>query len=137
MAAYTGAIVMKNALVKQSTTDYGNQVSKARLVPDSNIQTMRTLVPDGQIVDVDSPVWTLELAGVQDHESGGLAAYLTANAGTLVDLVIAPNNATGKVQWTVSVMALPVEFGGETGQFATFDVSLPVSGQPTAGTISA
>ena len=136
MTAYTGGYVLKNALVKFASTDFSNQCSKARLVPEVNVQTMRTLVPDGQITDIDSPVWTLELSGVQDYETGGLADYLRDSSGTLVTVVIAPVNTTGKQQWTVSVRCLPVEVGGEQGSFATFDVELPVQGQPTLGTVT-
>lgn len=131
MTAYTGGFVIKDALVKFASTDFTNQVSKARLVPDTPIQVMRTLVPDGAITDVDSATWVLELTGVQDYETGGLAAYLNTNAGTLVTAIIAPSKGTGKRQATVSVRAIQVPFGGEQGEFANFDVELPVQGQPT------
>jgi hypothetical protein len=131
MTAYTGAWVMRNALVKFAGTDFTNQVTKARLIPETPIQTLRTLVPDGAIVDVDSTVWTLELSGIQDWETGGLALYLNTNNGSLVTAIIAPVAGTGKKQATVSVRAIPVEFGGEQGSFGTFDLTLPVNGQPT------
>jgi hypothetical protein len=136
MTAYTGGYRIKDALVKFASTNFGNQVKKARLVPDVKASTYQTLVPDGQIVDIDAPVWTLELAGVQDYEAGGLADYLRDNSGTLQTVVIAPRNATGKQQWTVSVMCLPVPVGGEQGQWAEFDVELPVQGQPALGTVT-
>lgn len=136
MAAYTGGFVLKNALLTLEGTDFSNQVSKARLVPDVNVQTMRTLVPDGQIVDIDSAVWTLELSGVQDHETGGLADFLSDNAGTLQTLVLAPRNAAGKAKWTIEVMCMPVDVGGEQGEWTTFDVELPCQGQPVKGTVA-
>jgi hypothetical protein len=129
--AYTNYTVYKNAIVKFGGTDYTNQCNKARLVPDVNVQTMRTLVPDGAIVDIDSAVWTLELEGLQDNETGGLAAYFLANAGSLVTAIIAPASGTGKKQATVSVRLVPVAFGGEQGEILKFDVELPVQGQPT------
>lgn len=135
MTAYAGAFVMRNALVKFASTDFTNQVNKARLVPDVNTQIMRTLVPDGQITDVDSAEWTLELSGVQDWEASGLAAYLNTNSGTLVSVVIAPVNTSGKKQATVSVRIMPVEFGGTEGEWASFDVSLPVQGQPVFASV--
>lgn len=131
MTAYTGAWVMRNALVKFAATDFTNQCTKARLVPETPTQTLRTLVPDGAITDVDSAVWTLELSGIQDWETGGLAAYLNTNAGSLVTCIIAPVAGTGKKQATVSVRAIQVPFGGEQGGFGTFDVELPVNGVPT------
>lgn len=136
MPAYTGAFVLKNALVKFASTDFSNQVRKARLVPDTPVQTYRTLVPDGTVTDVGAASWMLELEGVQDWETGGLAAYLNTNAGNLVTVAIAPVNTTGKKQATVSVRAVPVPFGGTEGEFATFDVELPVNGQPTFGTVT-
>lgn len=131
MTAYAGAFVIRNALVKFGATDYSNQCSKARLVPDTPVQTMRTLVPDGQVVDVDSTVWTLELSGLQDWETGGLALFLNSNAGTLQSVTIAPVGTTGKKQATVSCRIVPVPFGGDQGEFAQFDVELAVQGQPT------
>ena len=131
MAAYAGAFVIRNALVKFGATDFTNQTTKARLVPDTPIQTMRTLVPDGQITDVDSAMWSLELTGVQDWETGGLAAFLNTNQGTLQTVIIAPVAGTGKKQATVSVRCIAVPFGGDQGAFATFDVTLAVQGQPT------
>jgi hypothetical protein len=131
MAAYVGAWVMKNALVKFGGTDYDNQVHKARLVPEVNEQTYRTLDPDGTIVDVDEPVWTLELEGIQDWETNGLADYMRDNAGALVTAIIAPVVGTGKQQATVSVRARHLPFGGTQGEFGTFDITLGVSGQPT------
>lgn len=136
MTAYTGGFVIKNALLSLEGTDFSNQVNKARLVPDVNVQTMRTLVPDGQIVDIDSPVWTLELSGVQDYETGGLADFLRDNAGTLQTAILAPRNASGKQKWTIEVMCLPVEIGGTTGEWATFDAEFPCSGQPVPSTVA-
>lgn len=131
MPAYAGAFVIKDALVKFGATEYGNQVKKARLVPDTPVQTYRTMVPDGVVTDVDSPIWTLELQGLQDHETGGLARYFNDNAGTLVTAVIAPAKGTGKRQATVSVRLLKVPFGDEQGKFAELgDLELPVQGEP-------
>lgn len=133
MAAYTGnAVVFRNGLVKFAATDYTNQVNKVRLVPDTPIQQMRTLVPDGVITDVDSTVWTLELSGIQDNETGGLAAYLLANNGQLVTAIVAPIAGTGKKQFTVSVRLLPAPIGGDQGEFLQFDLTLPIQGQPVA-----
>ena len=133
MPAPTGAHVMRNASVKVETVEYANQVTKARLVPDAPVQTMRTLVPDGIVQDVDSAVWTLELSGVQDYKTGGLAKALNDAAGTEVDIVITPKLGTGESTATVVAIAKQVEFGGEQGNFRTFEVELPIVGQPTFG----
>lgn len=131
MTAYTGAFVIRNAQVKFASTDFSNQCSRARLVPDTPVQTMRTLVPDGQITDVDSPMWTLELSGVQDWETSGLAQFFNTNAGTLQTCTIAPVVGTGKKQAVVSVRIVHVPFGGTQGEWANFEVELAVQGQPT------
>lgn len=134
MAAPTGAHVMRNAKVTLDTVEYANQVTKARLIPETPIQTLRTLVPDGVVQDVDSTVWTLELSGVQDWKTGGLAKALNDASGTEVDLVIQPKVGTGESTATVTVIAMPVEFGGEQGNFRTFEASFPVVGAPVFGT---
>ena len=137
MPAPTGAHVMRNASVKIGAVEFANQVTKARLVPDTPIQTLRTLVPDGVVQDVDSTVWTLELSGVQDWtNTTGIADALNDANGTQVTVILAPQNTTGKVTATVSVIALPVEFGGEQGNFRTFEVELPVVGAPTFGAVA-
>jgi hypothetical protein len=130
MPAYAGAFVIRNALVSFAATDFTNQCTKARLVPETPTQTLRTLVPDGAIVDVDSTVWTLELSGIQDWETGGFAAYCNTNNGALVAVTIAPQNTTAKRKATISARVVPVPFGGDQGKFADFDLTLACNGQP-------
>lgn len=131
MAAPTGAFVMRNAEISfGATATYVNQVTKARLVPDTPIQTVRTLVPDGVVQDVDSAAWTLELEGIQDYTaSTGLARYLFNNAGSTVTVTIEPKS--GGVSASCSVVLVAPPFGGEQGEFAMIEVELPVVGQPT------
>jgi hypothetical protein len=131
MPAHTGAFLIRDAVLKLGGTTFTNQVWRARLVPDTPIQQQRTLVPDGTISDVDSAMWTLELAGVQDYETGGLAAYLQTNAGNQVAFVIAPKSGAGKKQASGTVIAINPDFGGEQGEFASFEIELPVVGAPT------
>jgi hypothetical protein len=131
MPAYAGAFLIKDALVKFGSTEYTNQCSTARLVPEVNTQTMRTLVPDGQVTDIDTPVWTLEIKGLQDHETGGLAAFLQANHGTTSSVTIAAAKGTGKRQATITVRLVPPPFGGETGEWSEMDLEFPCQGQPT------
>lgn len=130
MAAPAGAFVMRNAVVTFGATDYANQVSKARFVPDTPIQTMRTLVPDGIVQDIDSTAWTLELSGIQDlTEAQGLARYLFDNSGDTVAVEVEPKS--GGVSVTANVIIVPTELGGEQGDWAQFEIELPVIGQPT------
>jgi len=130
MAAPTGAFVAKNATLTIAAVAYANQVRVARLVPEADIQTYRTLVPDGIVQDVDSASWTLELTGLQINKDGGLAKALRAmTPGDTVAVVLAPQVGEGQSA-AFSVMAVPVPFGGEQGSFATMELVLPVIGQP-------
>lgn len=134
MPAYADAHVIKNASVTVDTVEYAGQATKARLVPDTPVQTLRTMVPDGTIQDVDSASWVFELSGVQSTKTGGLAKALNDAAGTEIDVVIQPKNGTGEDTATFTAIAMAVEFGGTQGQFRTFEVTLPVVGEPTFGT---
>jgi hypothetical protein len=129
MAAPAGAFVMRNATITVDATAYANQCTKARLVPDTPIQTLRTLVPDGAIQDVDSAVWSFELSMVQDWtDAQGLARALHDAAGTEVDIVLAPK--TGGVSAAFTCIAMSPPFGGDQGAFTVAEMTLPVVGQP-------
>lgn len=133
MPPVTGARVYRNAKVTIDTVEYANQLTKARLVPDQPVQVQRTLVPDGAVVDVDSPVWTFEIAGLQVNKPAGLAAALRAASGTEVDVVLQPHLGAAEATATFTVLALMPEFGGEQGNWLTQELSLPVVGQPVFG----
>lgn len=130
MPAPVGAYVMRNASVLIETIDYANQLTKAQLTPSADIQTLRTLVPDGIVQDVDSNVWTFALTLIQDNKTAqGLARFLTDAHGTQVDVDFTPK--IGGVHYTFTAIAKAVDVGGEQGGFATAEVELPVIGQPT------
>jgi hypothetical protein len=136
MAAPVGAFVMRDAVVTIESVEYANQCTKARLVPDTPVQTVRTLVPDGVIQDIDTPTWTLELTFLQINAAGGLAKALRdAPAGDQLDVILAPKNATGNTKATFTVIAMQSPFGGEQGSFATTELTLPVLGAPVFGTL--
>jgi hypothetical protein len=134
VTAYANAYVVRNAVITIDSVVYGNQTTKARLVPDTPIQTLRTLVPDGVVQDVDSTVWTLELSGVESRKTGGLAKALDDANGTQIDVIIQPKAGTGEDTATVTIVALPVTFGAEQGAWRLFEATFPVVGQPTFGT---
>lgn len=135
MAVATGIIVYRDASIEVDSVEYANQVTKARLVPDTPIQTLRTLDPTGVVQDIDTPAWTFELSGGQKNDSGGLAKALRdATPGTELDIVLLPKSGLSQPQASFTVLAMPVEFGGEQGSFGTFEIELPVVGQPTFGT---
>ena len=106
-----------------------------RIVPDTPNQQQRTLVPDGTISDVDSPTWVMEIEGLQDYESGGLAAYLLTNKGVQVAFAFAPVNTAGKKKFTGTVVAVAPEVGGEQGEFAQLEIELPLIGDPVVTTV--
>ena len=137
MPAPVGAHVYRHALVTVDTVEYANQVTKARLVPDTPIQTVRTLVPDGVVQDVDSTVWVLELSGLQINITGGLAKALRDAAGTEIDVILQPKVGFSLPTATFTALALHVEFGGEQGAFLPIELELPVVGSPVFGTSAA
>lgn len=130
MAAPTGAYIMRDAVVKFGTTDYANQCKKVRLIPSVTTQEYRTLVPDGIVSDIDT-TWQLELTGLSDWETGGLARYFNDNAGSVIAVTFAPRKGDGLRQATCDVRIQPTPFGGEQGAFTEMDVTLSVVGVPT------
>jgi len=131
MAVVPGVYVVRDANMTINAIEYGNQVTSARLVPDTPIQTLRTLVPDGAIVDVDSTVWTLEITAVQKNNTGGLVKALRAlTPGEQVPAVLTPKDLAGEDTAAFTIMGLPAPFGGAQGSFPTAEMVFPVVGQP-------
>ncbi len=137
MAVVAGVYVVRDALVTIDDVEYANQCTVARLVPDVPIQSLRTLVPDDVVQDVDSAVWTLEITAVQKNNTGGLAKVLRSTApGSQLEVVLAPKDLTGEDKATFTILALPVPFGGEQGSFPTFESVFPVIGAPVFASIT-
>jgi hypothetical protein len=130
MPVPAGNFVLRDAMISIDGDEVAGGLSKARLVPDTPIQTMRTLVPDGIIQDVDSTAWTFELSGLQGAPASGIGAMLFAAAGTQITIVLQPRVGAGNTKATFDIIAMPVEFGGEQGAFNTFEAEFPVIGQP-------
>jgi hypothetical protein len=118
---------MKYAVVEIDTVDYAEDAQTALLSSNGgNVEVYQTLVPDGGIVDSDSPQYTFQLAGAQ-----GTALYtaLLAAEGTVVDVVLQAEHGTGKAVRTFSVRVPEgLDFGGTKGQFRTFDLTMTVVG---------
>lgn len=131
MAGYSRAYIMRDSTVTIEGTEYNNQLTKVRFVPDTPMEQMPVLTPTATITDVGTTTWTCELTGVQDNGSGSLGAVLRSSAGTLLTVVFQPRVGTGQDKITAEVMAMPIEFGGEVNAWRTFDITLPVDGQPT------
>jgi hypothetical protein len=137
MTVAAGIYVVRDAVVTVETIEYANQVTVARLVPDTPIQQLRTLVPDGVISDVDSAVWTLQLTLAQKNNTGGLAKVLRAAApGDELDIVLTPKNLTGEDKATFTVLAMPAPFGGEQGSFPMAEMVFPVKGSPVFSSVA-
>lgn len=133
MAVATGIYVVKDALITLATVEYENQVTSAVLKAEQNVQTLRTLAPDGALTDTDSPVWTLELTIVQKNNTGGLAhALRTAAAApdSPLAVVLAPKNLDGEDQAAFSIKPVWPDFGGAQGAYPTAELVLAVIGQP-------
>lgn len=131
MAAPLGAYVLRDAEFMVEATDYANQCTSVVLTPDQATQTLKTMVPDGIVQDVDSAVWTCSINGIQDYTAAqGLARLLTDSEGDELDIVFTPKKGTGNTKATVTVKAKAVPFGGEQGSFTSFSVDLPVIGAP-------
>ena len=129
MTAPLGAYVLRDATFTVEATDYANQCTSVVLTPEQATQTLKTMVPDGIVQDVDSAVWTVAINGIQDYVAAqGLAALLTAMSGEQLDIVFAPK--AGGVSATVTVVGKAVPFGGEQGAFTTFSIELPCIGEP-------
>jgi hypothetical protein len=134
MPVAPGVIVMRDSTITIDTVEFNSSATKFRLVPDTPIQQLRTLVPDGVVTDVDSTVWTFEVSGVQVWAAGGLAKALNDAAGQQVDVVIQPKVGSGQDKATFTMVAMPVEFGGEQGAFRLFEATFPVVGAPIFST---
>ncbi len=128
--AYARAYVFRNPVVTIDDVVYSAQLTKARLVPDTPTQTMRTF--SGVDKDRDSTSWTLELAGHQDRGTGGLADAIddAVTAGLPIEIVIQGKSGSGQDVATCNFIPVPVEFGGETGDWKLFDQTFEVVDQP-------
>lgn len=139
MPAATGLIgVLKDSLIQVESTDYANQLNRFRLVPETPVQVRRVLVPDGSIVDTDSSVWTLEVAGEQKYTTGGFAKLLLdSEPGTHLDVEWEPlAGVAGQPSVTFTVVSKPVPIGGDQGAAGLFEIVLEVVGQPVFDVIA-
>lgn len=122
---------MRNASAKFDTTEYGTStLSKAELVPSTETSQLKTIGGTTHS-DVDSPSWTFDIAGVQDWVvSQGLADFLHANHGQVVEVVLQPKAGSGQRIATFNVVCMAPKFGGSQGDWALMELSLPVDGVP-------
>jgi len=132
MSANTGGFVIKDGSLSIASHDVSNAIGKMRLVPDTPVQTFNTIVPDGTLQDVGNTAWTFQVTAIQDWGANGIASLLNTNAGDTVACVMAPKNGAGK-NATFNIVAMPVDFGGDSGSYNSFDATFPVVGSPVFG----
>lgn len=129
MTAPNGAYVLRDALFTVEGTDYANQCTSVVMTPTQETQTLKTMVPDGIVQDVDTATWVCTINGIQDYVAAqGLARYLTDHSGEQIDVVFEPKK--GGVTATAVLVAKATPFGGGQGSFTTFDLELPMIGAP-------
>lgn len=129
--------VIRNGSYKIATVEYNSIITKARLVPSQDVQTLMTAAPAGIIQDVGPIVWTWEVTMSADWTATtGLADILNtaASTGGTLAVIMAPKLLGPNATFTIKAVAMP--FGGDVGTFNTFDMSFPVEGLPTMGTDS-
>jgi hypothetical protein len=122
---------MRYAVVKINGTDYAEDIQTAEMPSaESNVETYKTLVPNGAIVDEDTPTYTFHLAGAQGTDA---YAALVAAQGTVVDIDFQAEHGSGKTvrSFSVLVPSGSMPLGGQQGQFRAFDVTFNVSGGVT------
>lgn len=126
--------VIRNGSYKISTVEYNSIITKAKLVPSQDVQTLMTAAPAGIIQDVGPVVWVWQVTfGTDWTASTGLAAILNAAAitGGTLDCIMAPKLLGPNATFTIKAKA--VDFGGDVGSFNTTDAEFPVEGAPVFG----
>lgn len=115
-------------------TDFKCQLRSVTLTPDTNIERVKTLCPQGQFAAVDDPEWNLELGYLYGRDTediqGTLGRFLLANSGQKIPFSFAPWSGDTDEGYTGTVTVVPGALGGEQGGFSEQSVSLPLEGQP-------
>ena len=103
-------------------------------VEAGDVVTYPTL--DGNVASNSEPEsYSLVMRAGQDYSSTGLARFLWDNKGAVADVVL---NAHGQTSTNTAetpavqgqVTLIPVQYGGEVGTFAEFEVTLPFVATP-------
>jgi len=131
MPVVEGAVFGKNAKIEWDGVEFLGNTTAATLTPDTAIVQEKTLDPGYVLSDADDATWTFVVRGPQVIE--GLSEYLTEHAGEKVEVVFTPKRGVGNPTYTFTVTLMAVPIGGERGSFNTFEVSLPVDGEPVKG----
>jgi hypothetical protein len=127
---------MRYAVVEIDAVDYA-EFAQTALLPsaETNVEVYKTLVPNGGIVDEDTPTRTFQLAGAQ---ATPLYAALVAAEGTVVDVVLQAEHGVGKTTASFSMLVPTgvMPLGGQQGAFRDFDVTFTIQGDVVKGVSS-
>jgi len=92
---------------------------------------------DGNVASNAEPeTYALVMRAGQDYSTTGLARFLWDNKGAVADVVLNAHgqsvaNSAETPAVTGQVTLIPVQYGGEVGTFAEFEVTLPFVATPT------
>ncbi|MFV0446392.1 MAG: hypothetical protein ACK5Q5_22695, partial [Planctomycetaceae bacterium] len=134
------AILIKNADVILGDigtigANFKLQVRSVRLTPNTNVQTIKTVDPQGVFSETDTTEWVLEIAYLDGYDDGeGTAAellsqFLFDHSGELLPFEMRARS--GGRGWSGDVRIIPGGSGGGQGEWGEQTVSLPLDGQPT------
>src|SRR5690606_17761741 len=111
----SNAFIMRSSIAEFDTNDYAEELSRAELVPDTQVEQLK-LLKGNTVSDVDNPSWTFAISGIQDWTvTQGCGDFLSASRGGKVDVTFQPRLGTGQRTATFSVIAMSPNFGGEQG----------------------
>jgi hypothetical protein len=98
-------------------------------VEAGDVVTYPTL--DGNVASNAEPeTYSLVMRAGQDYSSTGLARFLWDNKGAIADILLNAHGQTAALGAETpaikgQVTLIPVQYGGEVGTFAEFEVTLP------------
>lgn len=133
-------LFMSDAVITFTTPSlaaFQAQVTTAEVIPTAGKEaTFVPLDPTATIKRVGSTTWELHLVGGQDWTTTtGLARYLYINDGSTTTFTVKAFGATATADhpgFTGTCQLVAATYGGESDNFATLDVTLPITGgKPT------
>ena len=123
-------IKLGTTAITAADPDYAGHTSRARFDPSSSSSTWTGLKPDASFTDQGPETWALSIALAQDWETpSSLSRFLFDNAGKTASIRLRPRSGSGP-SFDATVTLTAPAIGGDTGQVATSDVTLGVSGRP-------
>lgn len=125
------AYMMTEATLKIETDNYEKTVDSVKLTPNTPTAIFNGI--DGtQTGAVGDPTWMLALGFAQDHvTAASVSKYMLSHHGESKTIEFTPQD--GGDSYTVTVLCIPSEIGGDAGTLQKSTVSLPVVGQPVVG----